>query len=80
MTGALREEAERLGRLLAPVAREDEHLLAVRQRLLGDDCSVSEARAEGALVRASGHRRADSKPARVLLTLGVSQTNVHPHG
>lgn len=47
MTGALREEAERLGRLLVLVAREDEHLLVVRQRLLGGNCNASETRAEG---------------------------------
>lgn len=64
MIGAPREEVERLGRLLALVAREDEHLLAVRQRLLGDDCDVSEARAEALLADATGIDRLESFGAK----------------
>jgi hypothetical protein len=58
------EESERLVRLLALVAREDEHLLAVRQRLLGDDCAVSEARAEALLADATGIDRLESFGAK----------------
>ncbi|AOU98658.1 hypothetical protein BI364_12430 [Acidihalobacter yilgarnensis] len=64
MSGPLREEAERLSRLLALVAREDEHLLAVRQRLLDDDCVVSVARAEALLADTSGIDRLESFGAK----------------
>lgn len=39
----------RLARLLELVAKEDEHLLAVRHRLLGDDCTVPSERIEDLL-------------------------------
>lgn len=55
---------ERLRRLLGLVAREDEHLLAVRQRLLGNDCVVSKARAEALLADATGIDRLESFGAK----------------
>ena len=58
------EESERLVRLLALVAREDEHLLAVRWRLLGDDCDVSESRAERLLSDPTGIDRLESFGAK----------------
>ncbi len=54
----------RLTRLLELVGREDEHLLAVRNRLLGDDCSVSSQRVEEILATDIGIDRLESFGAK----------------
>jgi hypothetical protein len=55
----LNELRERLVRLLDLVRREDEHLQAVRQRLLGDDCGVPAERAQQLLATDLGIDRPD---------------------
>ncbi len=64
MSGPIREEAERLSRLFALVAREDAHLLAVRQRLLGDGCTIDEIRADQLLADDTGIDRLESFGAK----------------
>lgn len=50
--------------LLQLVAREDEHLLAVRQRLLGDDCAVDAVRVATLLADDNGIDRLESFGAK----------------
>lgn len=54
----------RLARLLDLVSREDEHLLAVRQRLLGDDCNISPERVNEILATPAGIDRLESFGAK----------------
>lgn len=58
------EERQRLVRLLDLVAREDEHLLAVRGRFLGDDCSVDADRLQHLLADDIGIDRLESFGAK----------------
>lgn len=60
----MNEEVQRLSRLLELVQREDEHLLAVRQRLLGDDCRTDKARVEHLLNDPLGIDRLESFGAK----------------
>ena len=55
---------QRLQRLLDLVNREDEHLLAVRERFLGDDCSVDVNRLEHLLADDLGIDRLESFGAK----------------
>jgi len=57
-------ERERLARLLDLVAREDGHLLAVRYRLLGDDCELDANRAAALLGDDLGIDRLESFGAK----------------
>lgn len=58
------EDLERLQRLIDLVNREDEHLLGVRKRLLGDDCRVDPARVEQLLSSDLGIDRLESFGAK----------------
>jgi hypothetical protein len=60
----LSEPDARLSRLLDLVSREDEHLLAVRARLLGDDCAVSSERVTQLLATDIGIDRLESFGAK----------------
>jgi hypothetical protein len=60
----LNELRERLARLLDLVRKEDEHLQAVRQRLLGDDCGVPAERAQQLLATDLGIDRLESFGAK----------------
>lgn len=55
---------ERLPQLLELVSREDEHLLAVRKRLLGDDCAVNTDRLQNLLADDIGIDRLESFGAK----------------
>lgn len=55
---------QRLHRLLVLVDREDEHLQAVRHRLLGDDCRVDETRVLTILSETIGIDRLESFGAK----------------
>jgi hypothetical protein len=57
-------DRERLARLLDLVAREDGHLLAVRCRLLGDDCELDAKRAAALLADDLGIDRLESFGAK----------------
>jgi len=57
-------QQRRLSELLRLVDREDHHLLAVRKRLLGDDCSVDAARVERLLADEAGIDRLESFGAK----------------
>jgi uncharacterized protein with HEPN domain len=57
-------EHERLAQLLALVNREDEHLLAVRKRLLGDECAVDTERLKDLLADDIGIDRLESFGAK----------------
>lgn len=57
-------ERQRLARLLGLVEREDAHLLAVRHRLLGDDCTVDAGRVRGLLSEDAGIDRLESFGAK----------------
>lgn len=57
-------ERRRLSELLALVDREDEHLLAVRTRLLGSECRVDAARVERLLANDTGVDRLESFGAK----------------
>lgn len=57
-------DSQRLGELVRLVDREDEHLLAVRARLLGDDCAVDAARVEHLLGDDLGVDRLESFGAK----------------
>jgi len=58
------EHLERLKRLLALVGKEDEHLLAVRERLLGNDCKVTRERIESIVASDVGIDRLESFGAK----------------
>lgn len=58
------ELRQRLTKLLELVAREDEHLLAVRERLLGGDCAVDEARVHSIISTDLGIDRLESFGAK----------------
>lgn len=51
---------QRLTDLLRLIDREDHHLLAVRKRLLGNDCSVDATRVERLLADEAGIDRLES--------------------
>lgn len=55
---------ERLSQLIALVDRESEHLAGVRQRLLGDNCSVDAQRLEALLADDIGIDRLESFGAK----------------
>lgn len=57
-------EKDRLTRLLELVAREDSHLLAVRKRLLGNDCKVDAPRVQKLLADDIGIDRLESFAAK----------------
>jgi hypothetical protein len=57
-------EGDRLARLLELVAREDRHLLAVRHRLLGEDCTVDANRVTSLLADDLGIDRLESFGAK----------------
>lgn len=57
-------EKDRLARLLGLVAREDKHLLAVRYRLLGDECRVDAKRVASLLSDDIGIDRLESFGAK----------------
>lgn len=58
------EPRERLPRLLDLVGKEDEHLQAVRERLLGNDCRVSAHRVQALLATELGIDRLESFGAK----------------
>lgn len=60
----IEEDKERLGRILELVGREDAHLLAVRARLLGDDCKVDARRIKQLLSDDIGIDRLESFGAK----------------
>jgi uncharacterized protein YutE (UPF0331/DUF86 family) len=60
----LTADQERLQRLLELVNREDHHLLAVRQRLLNDDCDVTPDRVAAILSTDLGIDRLESFGAK----------------
>lgn len=60
----MNEAGLRLSRLLELVEREDRHLLAVRQRLLGEGCHTDEARVEHLLADPLGIDRLESFGAK----------------
>ncbi|MGM0554440.1 MAG: hypothetical protein ACQETK_11790 [Pseudomonadota bacterium] len=55
---------ERLARLIDRVDREDEHVLAVRERLLEGDCKVDSERIQGILSTDTGVDRLESFGAK----------------
>lgn len=55
---------QRLARLIDLVDREDEHLLAVRERLLEGDCTVGPERVQGILATDTGVDRLESFGAK----------------
>lgn len=55
---------QRLARLVELVTKEDRHLLAVRSRLLGDDCAVDTARLETLVADDIGIDRLESFGAK----------------
>lgn len=57
-------DRERLARLLDLIAREDAHLLAVRNRLLGDNCHVDANRVSSLLSEDIGIDRLESFGAK----------------
>lgn len=57
-------ETDRLVRLLELVEREDIHLMAVRTRLLGNDCAVDAARVQRLLADEVGIDRLESFAAK----------------
>jgi hypothetical protein len=61
---SIAESRTRLARLLDLVDREDHHLLAVRERLLADDCTVSPGRVRGILDANTGIDRLESFGAK----------------
>lgn len=58
------DERQRLARLLDLVRREDEHLLGVRHRLLGDDCGLDSERVAEILGNDLGIDRLESFGAK----------------
>lgn len=56
--------ATRLGQVLGLVAREDEHLQAVRERFLGDDCHIDPSRLQALLATDTGVDRLESFGAK----------------
>lgn len=58
------EDLQRLERLLELVNKEDEHLLAVRRRLLGEDCRISPERIKEVLATETGVDRLESFGAK----------------
>lgn len=63
MSGEERD-SQRLAELFRLVDREDRHLLAVRRRLLGDDCTVDAGRVERILGDDTGIDRLESFGAK----------------
>ncbi len=60
----MNDPQERLIRLLDLVGKEDEHLLAVRKRLLGEDCRVTGQRMQQLLATELGIDRLESFGAK----------------
>ena len=64
MTEDTQAAGSRLTQLIDLVDREDEHLLGVRERLLGDDCAVDAERVEGIVASDTGIDRLESFGAK----------------
>jgi len=60
----MNDDQSRLSRLLTLVTREDDHLMAVRWRLLRDDCHVSTSRLNAILADDPGIDRLESFGAK----------------
>jgi hypothetical protein len=65
----MNDPQERLIRLLDLVGKEDEHLLAVRKRLVGEDCRVNAQRVQQATIPGSDHEIA-SKNRKIATNSG----------